>query len=150
MHLTSHRPSSAARALRTAAVLVLLAATACEGPEDRIAGRYVRTWREGVTPQRGFAGTEPDRHVLILHADRTWTSEHPPKSIQQFDVPFDSGTWYLDGVTLTVRPTEIGVMQYTVNGDTLYPRTPPNMRQSEIVNDFSMNIGVNTYLLRER
>jgi hypothetical protein len=53
-------------------------------------------------------------------------------------------------VTLTIRPTELGAMQYTVNGDTLYPRTPPNMRQSEIVNGFSMNIGVNTFLLRER
>jgi hypothetical protein len=135
---------------RATTMFLLLAATACEGPEDRIAGRYVRTWREGVTPERGFDGVEPDRHVLILNADRTWTSEHPPKSIQQFDVPFDSGTWHLDGVTLTIRPTDLGPMQYTVNGDTLHPRTPANARLSEMATGFSMKIGANTYLVRER
>ena len=132
-----------------AATAMLLITVACESPEDRIAGRYVRTWREGVTPQRGIHG-EPDRHVLILSADRTWTSEHPPQSIQQFDVPFDSGRYYLNGVTLTIAPTELGAMQYTVSGDTLFPRTPEGVRRSEMVDGYSMRIGVDTYLLRER
>ena len=136
--------------LRTLAGSLLLAASACDGPEDRIAGSYVRTWREGVKPERGFVGNEPDRHVLVLRANRTWTSEHPPQSIQQFDVPFDSGRWYLDGVTLTVAPTELGPMQYTVSGDTLFPRTPASIRRSEAIDGYSMGIGLNTYLLRER
>lgn len=143
------RPATVARVLRVASSALLLITVACEGPEDRIAGKYVRTWREGVTPQRGI-GSEPDRHVLILNADRTWTSEHPPQSVQQFDVPFDSGAYYLNGVTLTIAPTELGPMQYTVSGDTLFPRTPEGVRRSEIVDGFSMRIGVDTYLLRER
>ena len=141
--------ATVAHALRIAASTLLLVTIACESPEDRIAGKYVRTWREGVTPERGFDG-EPDRHVLILTANRTWTSEHPPQSIQQFDVPFGSGTYYLNGVTLTLRPTELGPMQYTVSGDTLFPRTPEGVRRSEAIDGYSMGIGVNTYLLRER
>jgi len=132
-----------------AATALLLISVGCESPEDRIAGRYVRTWREGVTPQRGMYG-EPDRHVLILRANRTWTSEHPPQSIQQFDVPFDSGRYHLNGVTLTIAPTQLGAMQYTVSGDTLFPRTPEGVRRSEMVDGYSMRIGVDTYLLRER
>ena len=139
-----------AAGFRAAAAAALLLASSCTSPEDRIAGRYVRTWREGVTPQRGIGGSEPDRHVLILGANRRWTSEHPPQSIQQFDVPFDSGTYYLDGVTLTVAPTQLGPMQYTVSGDTLFPRTPESIRRSEKVDGYSMGIGIDTYLLRER
>jgi hypothetical protein len=132
-----------------AAAALLLVMAACETPEDRIAGRYVRTWREGVKPELGLDG-EPDRHVLVLTADRTWSSEHPARSIQQFDVPFDSGTYYLEGVTLTLRPTPLGPIQYTVNGDTLFPRTPEGVRRAEMADGYSMKIGVNTYLLRER
>jgi hypothetical protein len=133
-----------------AASLVLLITVACETPEDRLAGRYVRTWREGVTPERGFYGAEPDVHVLVLNADRTWASEHPMRSIQQLDVPSGGGTYYLNGVTLTLRPTELGPMAYTVSGDTLFPRTPEGLRRSEAVDGYSMGIGVTTYLLRER
>ena len=145
------RPSATlARVLRVASSVILLLAVACETPEDRIAGRYVRTWKEGVTPERGFEGNEPDVHVLVLNADRTWGSEHPMQSIQQFDVPSGGGTYYLNGVTLTLRPTELGPMAYTVSGDTLFPRTPEGVRRSEAIDGYSMGIGVNTYLLRER
>jgi hypothetical protein len=134
---------------RLALGTLLLTSIACESAEDRIAGRYVRTWKEGARPERGLRG-EIDEHVLILAADRTWTSEHPDTSLQQFDVPFGRGTWYLEGVTLTLRPTELGAMQYTVAGDTLFPRTPTTARQAEAMTGFSMKIGVDTYLLRER
>jgi hypothetical protein len=143
-------PASVARAVRVVAGALLLITVACETPEDRIAGRYVRTWKEGVTPERGFGGDEPDVHVLVLNADRTWASEHPFQSIQQFDVPSGGGTYYLNGVTLTLRPTELGPMAYTVSGDTLFPRTPEGVRRSEAIDGYSMGIGTNTYLLRER
>jgi hypothetical protein len=142
-------PGIGPRVLRAAAIALLMSAAACKSPEDRIAGRYERVWREGVTPERGF-GNGPDRHVLILTADRTWTSEHPAQAIQQFDVPSGHGTYALNGVTLMLGPTEIGSMQYTISGDTLFPRTPPGVRQMEKMTGASMNIGVDTYLLRER
>ena len=142
--------STTTRAIaRLAAAALLIASVSCESAEDRIAGRYVRTWKEGSTPELGLHG-DVEEHVLILAADRTWTSEHPDTSLQQFDVPFNGGTWFLEGVTLTLRPTELGPMQYTVAGDTLFPRTPASARQGEMLTGFSMKIGVDTYLLRQR
>jgi hypothetical protein len=135
--------------VRVAAVALILAIFACESPEDRLAGRYVRTWKEGVTPELGLHG-EPDRLVLVLTADQRWTTEHPDTTLQQFDVPLGQGTWALNGVTLTIQPTDLGPMQYTVSGDTLFPRTPPRARQAESMMGMKMNIGLNTYLLRER
>ena len=137
------------RLARLGAVVLVLLAAACESPEDRIAGTFERVWKAGVTPEPGIDG-EPDRHVLILHPDRTWTTEHPEESLQQFDVPMGRGTWTLNGVTLTIAPTDLGPMQYTVNGDTLFPRTPRNARMAETMTGVSMNIGVDTYLLRAR
>ena len=134
---------------RSCAVALVLIATACESAEDRLAGTYVRTFKQGVTPEEGIDG-EPERHALILHADGTWTSDHPAMSLQQFDVPMARGRWSVDGVTLTVGPTDLGPMQYTVNGDTLFPRAPRGARMAEMMTGQSMNIGVDTYLLRER
>ena len=133
---------------RLAIAALLLTSVACESAEDRLAGRYLRTWKEGVTPELGLEG-EVEEHVLILAPDGTWTSEHPEQSLQQFDVPFKGGTWFLEGVTLTLRPTDLGPMQYTVSGDTLFPRTPPGARQMEAMTGYSMKIGVDTYLLRQ-
>jgi hypothetical protein len=135
--------------VRTCAVALLLIATACESAEDRLAGTYVRTFKEGITPDAGVDG-EPERHALILHADGTWTSEHPAESLQQFDVPMTRGRWSVNGVTLTVGPTELGPMQYTVNGDTLFPRAPRGARMAEMMTGQSMKIGIDTYLVRER
>jgi hypothetical protein len=148
--LMSHAERRPMTAAVRAATFALLLLAGCERPEDRVAGTYVRTWKVGVTPERGLLGDEPDRHVLVLRADGRWTSEHPEQSIQQFDVPADSGNWYLNGVTLTLGPTQLGPMQYTVSGDTLFPRTPEGVRRSEMMDGFSMRIGVDTYLLRER
>ena len=134
---------------RRCMLALLLLASACESAEDRLAGTYVRTWKEGLTPEAGIDG-EPERHALILHADGTWTSEHPAMSLQQFDVPMARGRWSVEGVTLTVAPTDLGPMQYTVNGDTLFPRTPRGARMAEMMTGQSMKIGVDTYLLRER
>ena len=151
--LSQHSPSRATvttRGLaRLAAGALLLMSVACESAEDRLAGRYVRTFKEGVEPVMGIDG-EPESHVLILAADGTWTSEHPEMSMQQFDVPMARGTWNLQGVTLTVAPTDLGPMQYTVAGDTLFPRTNARARQAEELTGMKMNIGVDTYLLRER
>ena len=134
---------------RISALALAFASIACERAEDRLAGTYVRTFKEGVTPETGLDG-EPERHALILHADGTWTSEHPEESLQQFDVPMAGGRWSADGVTLTIGPTDLGPMQYTVNGDTLFPRTPRGARMAEMMTGHSMKIGVDTYLLRER
>ncbi len=144
--MTKPRPRALLRITAGALVLVSIA---CETPEDRLAGRYVRTWKEGAPPETGLDG-EVERHVLVLTADRNWTSEHPQPSLQQFDVPDKGGTWMLQGVTLTLRPTDLGPMQYTVAGDTLFPRTPPGARQMAPLTGFAPPIGVDTYLLRER
>ena len=146
MPLSVRRARIAARGLVIALALI---ATACESAEDRLAGTYVRTFKEGVTPEEGIDG-QPERHALTLHADGTWTSDHPAESLQQFDVPMTRGRWSVDGVTLTVGPTDLGPMQYTVNGDTLFPRAPRGARMAEMMTGQSMNIGVDTYLLRER
>src|SRR5215210_413306 len=141
MPTSFRRPRFSHRTLRVVAAAALLTAAACESPEDRLVGRYVRTFREGVTPELGLDG-QPERHVLILSADGKWRSEHPPMSLQQFDVPTTRGTWHLQGVTLMVAPTDLGPMQYTVTGDTLFPRTPPGARQAESMTGYSMKIGV--------
>jgi hypothetical protein len=137
------------RVTRAAGIAAILGVTACESPEDRIAGRYVRTWKPGVAPEMGLDG-QPESHILILARDRSWRSEHPELSLQQFDVPPGRGTYRVDGVTLTIVPTDLGPMQYTVSGDTLFPRTPDRARMSEQVTGFSMKIGTDTYLLRQR
>ena len=137
------------RVARIAVGAALFLAVACTSAEKRIAGKYVRTWKEGTTPELGLDG-EPDRIVLVLNADETWSSEQPEPSLQQFEVPLGKGTWRLDGVTLTLGPTDYGPMQYTVSGDTLFPRTPAGARTAERMTGYSMRIGEKTYLLRER
>lgn len=136
--------------LRILPLALVLAAGACSRAEDELVGSYVRTWQEGIPPEKGYDGETPDRHVLILRKDGRWTSEHPEYAIQQFDVPPDSGTWTLDGTTLTIRPTDLGPMQYTVSGDTLFPRTPRQAQLAEMATGYSMKIGEFTFLLRER
>jgi hypothetical protein len=143
----AHRFTSAARML---ALSLVVGGVACNRAEDQLVGSYVRTWQEGIPPETGYDGENPDRHVLTLRKDGRWTTEHPEHAIQQFDVPPDSGTWTLDGTTLTIRPTELGPMQYTVSGDTLFPRTPRQAQLAEMATGYSMKIGEFTYLLRER
>ena len=144
------RPLARARAVGLAAAALLFVAVGCgESPGDKLAGTYVRTWKEGSTPDLGM-DEEIERHALVLGSDGTWTSEHPAQSLQQFDVPGGSGRWQLQGVLLTINPTDYGPMQYTVSGDTLFPRTPARARMAESMMGQSMKIGADTYLLRER
>jgi hypothetical protein len=147
LHRRAHRFTAAVRIL---ALSLVVGAIGCNGAEDKVVGSYVRTWQEGIPPEKGYDGENPDRHVLTLRKDGRWTAEHSEFAIQQFDVPPDSGTWTLDGTTLTIRPTELGPMQYTVSGDTLFPRTPRQAQLAEMATGYSMRIGEFTYLLRER
>ena len=148
--MRSSRPSVVRRARWCLSLLLLAAATACETEQDRLAGTYVRTYKPGFTPPDGLDG-EPERHALILAADGTWSSEHPRMSLQQFDVPMaEGGRWTINGVLLTVSPTDFGPMQYTISGDTLFPRPPERARIGEMLTGMSMEIGTKTFLLRER
>ena len=134
--------------------LLTLAATACGTKESRqmkeLAGEYVRTFRPGVEPVLGLDGTI-DRHTLILTADGRYRTTHPPMSIQQFDVPMDSGTYRVGDVGIVLRSAdpETGVSAaYTIGGDTLYPKTTDRQRMGEMVTGFSMQVGELAYLVR--
>jgi hypothetical protein len=136
--------------LRCISLAILGTVTACESEQDRLAGTYVRTYKPGYTAPDGLDG-EPERHALILKRDGTWSSEHPERSLQQFDVPMrEAGRWTINGVLVTISPTDFGPMQYSVNGDTLFPRPPQRARLGEMATGMSMEIGTKTFLLRER
>jgi hypothetical protein len=158
--LPLHAPvhSTFARLLRAllAVALPILLLTGCVSEEkkrmDALAGNYVRTFREGVAPVLGLDGTV-ERHVLMLTADGRYRTSHPVPSMQQFDVPMDSGTYRVDGVNLVLRSDDLeegDIMPYTISGDTLFPRTSNRMRMGEMVTGYSMGVGEKTYLLRAR
>ena len=153
----AHRPvlsRNVKRVCRAAAVLALLPLlVACSAKEGKrmkeLAGTYVRTYAEGVTPELGV-DNKPERHALTLRADGRWTAEHPALSLQQFDIPYDSGMYRVEGVTVMLDRGEMGRASYTIAGDTLYPVTPGRGRLGELATGMSMKIGENTFLLRER
>lgn len=153
--LPLHAParSTFARLLRAllAVALPVLLLTSCASEEAAVAGSYLRTFREGVTPDVGLDGTV-DRHVLTLGEDGTYTTSHPAMSLQQFDVPMGSGTYRVDGINLVLRSSdpEEGPALYTVSGDTLFPRTSNHQRMGEQVTGYSMGVGEKAYLLRMR
>jgi hypothetical protein len=158
--LPLHAPvrSTFARLLRAllAVALPILLLTGCVSEEKKrmgaLAGDYVRTFREGVTPELGLDGTV-ERHVLTLTADGRYRTSHPRPSLQQFDVPMDSGTYTVNGINLVLRPSDIeegDITPYTISGDTLFARTNNRMRMGEMVTGYSMQIGEKAYLLRAR
>jgi hypothetical protein len=108
----------ARRALLLAAFLV----TACRDEEaamrERIAGDYVRELGGGTT------GRWQVRQELTLRVDGTWRrTTHSNTAFGQRDLPPDTGTFRIQGLTLNLRSLvqpSIVATRFTINGDSLF------------------------------
>jgi hypothetical protein len=161
------------------AVRPVILLTACKTDEEKrmekLAGTYVRTYREGMAPDipagmvDAMRATMPnasvgvdgdlDHHVLRLTADGKFTTEHSVPSLQQFDVPMENGTYrVMNPTTIVLRyvlkggpdDTPIAESQkFTVSGDTLFAQASERMRMGEAVTSYSMHVGEAAYLLKQ-
>jgi hypothetical protein len=135
---------------------LLSLAAACQSDETKrmqsIAGSYA--WDYESEPAPGHQ--EPflhERFTLILRPDGRWTSAHlaeingeaQPQSL-------DSGSYRVQGVTLTTGATELGpAQQYTISGDTLWIRTAAQAARAKAITGLDMSKGNSPgFLIRQQ
>lgn len=147
--------SQIARSSLAVAGLVLLAG-ACQSAESKrmkeIAGTYVREYEtDPATDPSGMRVHE--RHALTLRPDGTWTRTHLAEvNGEVTPVPDETGSYRVDGVMVAIGATENGpAQQYTISGDTLFPRTSLAEAQTKAVTSMDMPTGPGpSFLLRQR
>ena len=143
---------------RTSVALVGLMSLACAGKSaetkrmEAIAGTYV--WDHETDP-----ATDPghmhlhEQHTLTLRPDGRWTATHLAEvDGQSQPVPPDSGTYHVQGATLTTSPTEEQpAMEYTISGDTLWIRAAAALAQGEAVTGVDIPQGSGeSFLVRQQ
>ena len=130
---------------------------ACESAESKrmkaMAGNYV--WEYETDP-----ATDPshvrvhERHTLTLSPDGSWSTNHLAElNGEASPVQRDGGTYRVQGVTLSLSPTESQpAMQYTISGDTLWIRAAAAMALGKAVTSIDMPPGEHdtSFLVRQR
>lgn len=94
-----------------------------------------------------------ERHALTLRPDGRWTATHLAEvDGQPQSVPPDSGTYHVQGTTVTTSPTEEQpAMEYTISGDTLWIRTAGALAQGKAVTGVDIPQGSGeSFLVRQR
>ena len=107
--------------MAVATLATLAAVAACSDPEAKmrkqIAGAYA------LEMDGGPKGMWSARQVITLREDGNWTkTAHIKTGKREEDLPADSGTYRITGVTVNLRSLVTGgaPVRYTVSNDTLY------------------------------
>ena len=135
--------------------LVLLVA-ACESAESKrmkaIAGDYVSEYETDPATDPGHMHVH-ERHTLTLHPDGSWSTKHLAEvNGEATPVQPDAGTYRVQGVTLSLSPTEqMPAMHYTISGDTLWIRAAAALAQGKAVTGIDVPEGSGeSFLVRQR
>ena len=142
---------------RTSVALVGLVSVACGKSAEAkrmeaIAGSYVWEYETDTATDPGHMHLH-ERHTLTLRPDGRWTATHLAEvDGQPQPVPADSGTYHVQGATLTTSPTEERpAMEYTISGDTLWIRAAAALAQGKAVTGVDMPQGSGeSFLVRQR